>query len=106
MHGVPRDLDLDMFVGLNLNQIGLGPFDLQFHFSSPSGGGDISVEGSWRLTDSSGTIIDESEGRVGDPPGNRSRFGWKLRDLLADEVTAGLVNAPALSLSSLLPAAG
>lgn len=94
MYGVPPDLDLSIFIGLELNQIRLGPFDLQFHFSSPSRSAAITVEGSWTLTDGTGTIIDESDGRVGNPPGNRSKSGWKVRDLLADTVTAGQVGAP------------
>jgi len=94
MHGVPADLDLTRFIGLDLNQICLGPFDLGFHFYRGASSGTICVEGSWRLTDAKGNTIDESDGRVGDAPGNRSRGKWRLRDLLADTVQSGQVDPP------------
>jgi hypothetical protein len=46
MYGVPPDLDLTRLFGATLNQICLGPFDLQFHFSN---GVHLTVEGTWRL---------------------------------------------------------
>ncbi len=95
MYGVPADLDLTPFIGAYLTQICLGPFDLNFRFSSGTSSGiAISVEGSWSLTDANGNILDESDGRVGEAPGNRSRGGWRLRDLLADTVESGQVDPP------------
>jgi len=94
MYGVPADLDLTPFIGLDLNQICLGPFDLRFHFDKGASSGSISVEGSWSLADAAGKTIDESEGPVGMPPGNRSRGGWRLRELLADTVQSGQVDPP------------
>ena len=94
MYGVPADLDLTPFIGLDLNQICLGPFDLGFHFYRGASRATISVEGSWSLADADGNTIDESEGAVGMPPGNRSRGGWRLRELLADTVQSGEVDAP------------
>ena len=95
MYGVPADLDLTPFKGMDLNQICLGAFDLQFHFSSgPSSGPSITVEGSWRLTDANGDTLDESDGPVGLPPGNRSRGHWRLRELLTDNVQSGEVDPP------------
>jgi hypothetical protein len=91
MYGVPTDLDVSAFYGGRHDQLCLGPFDLQFHFSN---GKSISVEGSWRLVDATGTLIDESDGRVGDPPGNLSRQNWRLRSPLSDTVDRGEVDAP------------
>ena len=46
MYGVPEDLDLSPFVGWQLNQICIGPYDLQFHVS---GRGSISCYGEVRV---------------------------------------------------------
>lgn len=91
MYGVPSDLDLTGFYGANLNQICLGPFDLAFNFST---GMHISVEGLWELREADGSLIDGSEGKVADKPGNRSRRNWQVRSLLADTVVSGDVDAP------------
>jgi hypothetical protein len=40
MYGVPTDLDVSAFYGGRHDQLCLGPFDLQFHFSN---GKSISV---------------------------------------------------------------
>jgi hypothetical protein len=74
-----------------LDQICLGPFDLQFHFSN---GVAITVEGSWRLEDGKGAVLDASKGRVGEHPGNRSMGGWRIRELLSDVVVAAEVASP------------
>jgi hypothetical protein len=55
MYGVPADLPLQPFVGKELNQIGLGRFQLQLHFS---GTGSIFIEGRWELHDPSGILLD------------------------------------------------
>ena len=46
MYGVPADLPVNVFVGKEFNQIGLGRFQIQFHCS---GTGSIFVEGRWEL---------------------------------------------------------
>jgi hypothetical protein len=57
MYGVPADLPVNVFVGKELNQIGLGRFQIQFHCS---GTGSIFVEGRWELRDSVGELVDRS----------------------------------------------
>jgi hypothetical protein len=58
MYGVPADLPIQPFVGQELNQICLGRFQIQLHFS---GAGSISVEGDWELRDAGGEIVDRAE---------------------------------------------
>jgi hypothetical protein len=105
MYGVPGDLNLEPFFGATLNQICLGPFDLQFRFSralprpagrsiTPTESASVQVEGSWRLEAADGSAIDESIGRVADAGGNRSRMNWAVRSLLTDIVVSGTVDAP------------
>jgi hypothetical protein len=105
MYGVPANLDLQGLHGSSLTQICVGPLDLQFHFTREpqgldpgqvrlTGGHTISVEGSWRLVDSSGGVIDESAGRVGDKQGSQSRSGMAVRILLAGTVEGSDVDPP------------
>jgi hypothetical protein len=91
MYGIPADLDLRALHGRRLDQLCLGSFDLQFHFS---GGYTITVTGSWRLLNAQGTTLDESDGPVAEPPGNRSRAGWRLANLLSDTVQDSRVEPP------------
>ena len=58
MYGVPADLPLKPFVGLEFNQIALGRFQVQFHCS---GAGSISVEGEWEIHDAAGVVVDSRE---------------------------------------------
>lgn len=51
-----------------------------------------------RLFDSKGDVVDESVGRVGDPPGNRSRNSWRVRELVGDTVESASID-PAQSFS-------
>ena len=55
MYGVPADLPIQPFVAQDLNQICLGRFQIQLHFSAA---GSISVEGRWDLAL---TVFDDSE---------------------------------------------
>jgi hypothetical protein len=55
MYGIPKDLQLERFVGQEFNFIGLGRFQIQFHISSLVA---IHVEGRWELRDASGTLVD------------------------------------------------
>ena|ERR1700722_3805743 len=55
MHGVPADLRLQPFVGQELNQIALGRFQAQLHFS---GTGSIFIEGRWELRGPDGVLLD------------------------------------------------
>lgn len=58
MYGVPDDLPIQPFVGQDLNQICLGRFQIQLHFS---GAGSISVEGRWEIRDAAGNLLDSAE---------------------------------------------
>ncbi len=91
MYGVPSDLDLTRFYGASLDQICLGPFYLSFNFSN---GMHIRVEGSWQLLDATGAVLDESDGPVGQVPGNQSRRNLRVRSLLVDKVESGEIDAP------------
>src|SRR5436309_875186 len=55
MYGVPADLDLSIFHGDYLTQIGIGQYDLQFVFGR---GGVISVWGHWELRAADGHLLD------------------------------------------------
>ena len=55
MHGVPSDLPLASFVGCECNQIALGRYQVQFHFS---GTGSIYAESRWELRDATGDLVD------------------------------------------------
>ena len=35
MYGLKPDVDLSFFVGRELNQLAVGPYDIQFHFDGP-----------------------------------------------------------------------
>lgn len=58
MYGVPADLPIQAFVGHEANQICLGRFQVQLHFS---GVGSIQMEGRWELRDAGGDLVDASE---------------------------------------------
>lgn len=62
MYGVPADLPIDRFVGQQLNQIALGRFQTQLHFS---GVGSIFVEGRWELRDPKGALVDAWQEHAG-----------------------------------------
>lgn len=55
MHGVPADLPLEPFVGLEFNQIALGRYQTQLHCA---GAGSIFVEGRWELRAAAGDLVD------------------------------------------------
>jgi hypothetical protein len=55
MYGVPADLPIQAFVGHEANQICLGRFQVQLHFS---GFGSIQMEGRWELRDPEGDLVD------------------------------------------------
>ena len=57
MHGVSTDLPFAPFVGQECNQVALGRFQIQFHFS---GVGSIHAESRWELCNDKGEIIDAS----------------------------------------------
>ena len=84
MYGVPSNLPLQRFVGVQLNQIALGQYQIQFHFA---GAGSISVEGKWELHDSSGVLIDESQE-------HSTRVSYRIHVIIDKEVTSFRIDAP------------
>ncbi len=84
MYGVPTDLPLARFVGKEMNCIGLGRFQVQFHWS---GTGSINVEGRWELCDAAGVRIDKDE----DPAERESLRIHRIIDL---KVVAFEIEAP------------
>ena len=84
MHGVPADLPIQPFVGQELNEICVGRFQIQLHFS---GAGRISVEGGWELRDGAGDIVD----RAAEP---ESRESYRIHRLLDVAVTRFSIDPP------------
>jgi hypothetical protein len=94
MHGVPRDLDLAMFVGARLDQLRVGGWDLQFAFTPRAQDGAspfLQVEGRWELRSSNGELLD-----CGSPgaESNIARKPLELNQLLSREVCGAEVHAP------------
>ncbi len=92
MYGVPHDLDLSRFVGATLIQIGLGEFQVEFHFQAADSAGSegmlyIGVEGHWELRDRFGSIVDSAEP-------NSGRESYHLHRLLGRAVAGTAVDAP------------
>ena len=84
MYGVPPDLDLSPFVGADLNQIGLGRFQVQFHFG---GAGEIACESLWELRAPGGELIDA------ECP-HESRDCYRLHHLLDQQVVRYTLDPP------------
>lgn len=84
MYGVPEDLPLQRFVGEDLNQICLGQYQIQFHFS---GTGSISVEGQWELRDASGELLDRDQEHP-------ERDCYRIHKIIDLPVTRFTIDAP------------
>jgi hypothetical protein len=84
MHGVPKDLDLSFLRGATLIQLGVGEFQIQFHFHPK---GCISVEGDWEVRDSDGSLVDKSMP-------NDHRQSSRVHVLLGRQVESYAVNPP------------
>jgi Family of unknown function (DUF6188) len=84
VHGVPANLDLRRFQDATLLQVGLGEYQIQFHFSDKT---YLGIEGDWELRDSSGVLID------GASP-NDTRTQYRVHVLLGRRVTKTAVSAP------------
>ena len=84
MYGVPADLDLSHFIGATLTQIGLGEFQLQFHFDPE---GIISAEGHWELTSPDGTIVDSALE-------NAHRDAYRIHRILGQTAVATSIDSP------------
>ena len=86
MYGVPAHLNLSAFHGATLDQIALGAFDLQFHFSGAAHP-HIGVEGHWELRGPDGVVLDQQME-------NAERTAYRLHVLLGRTVTASDVDPP------------
>lgn len=86
MHGVPRDLNLSIFVGANLQRIDLGKWIIHFQFDSKPPG-TIGVEGNWELIGSAGRVID----RQMEPA---QRECYRVHHLLLQDVVSRELHAP------------
>lgn len=89
MYGVPPDLPLQRFVGLDCSFIGLGVFQIQFHFSNAGDAhtGSISAEGKWEMHDASGALIDQSQEHA-------EREAYRLHRIIGLPVTHFTIDAP------------
>jgi hypothetical protein len=86
MHGVPPDLNLSSFKDATLIQLGIGEYQIQFHFNPES---SISVEGRWELRDSADTLIDS-----GARDSITKREALHLHTILGKRVVSYSVSAP------------
>ena len=84
MYGVPAELDLTPFIGVDLNQIGLGRFQVSFCFS---GAGTIACTGHWELRAPNGELIDA------ECP-HESRDCYRLHQILDLQVVRYSVDPP------------
>ena len=84
MYGVPKDLPLERFVGDFLTQVCLGMDGVHFHFGKS---GTISVEGNWKLQDSSGQVVDMAME-------NAARDAYRLHVIFNADVTAFSIDPP------------
>ena len=85
MVGVSEDLPFASFLGEECSMIGLGQFQLQFHFSG--GSKSITTESRWELRDAAGEIVDQVM------PCDE-RLQYRLHLILGQLVRGFAVNAP------------
>ena len=84
MYGVPADLPILAFVGHEANQICLGRFQVQLHFS---GVGSIQMEGRWELRHAKDGLVDASEE-------HNNRGNYRIHRILDVPVVGGSVDPP------------
>ncbi len=84
MYGVTKDLDLSVFRGATLIQVGVGQYQLQFHFDPTA---TLSVESQWSLVDANGHEIDRQMEHA-------DRDCYRLHLLLGTEVTTAEAHPP------------
>jgi hypothetical protein len=85
MYGVPQDLDLSRFKAATLVQLGIGEYQIQFHFDPNA---IISVEGKWELRDSAGTLLYAAT------DSNAEREGYRVHIVLGKTVKDYSINPP------------
>ena len=84
MHGIPKDLPIERFVGDFLFSVAITAGGLHFHFNRA---GTISVEGHWELKDSSGQLIDRNLD-------HGSRDAYRVHVVLNEDVVRSRLEAP------------
>ena len=84
MYGVPANLPLKRFINVELNQIALGQFQIQFHFA---GAGSISVESKWELRNIEGEIVDQEIDHT-------SRQDYRVHYIIDQKVVSYDINPP------------
>ena len=84
MHGVPKDLDLSIFRGKTLTLVGIGEHAVYFHFHPE---GLLSVEGTWEVLSSEGTVIDQSMEHA-------DRSEYRVHRLLSHDVVGSELDPP------------
>jgi hypothetical protein len=84
MYGVPADLPIQAFVGHEANQICLGRFQVQLHFS---GVGSIQMEGRWELRDGEGDLVDAA----GE---HKDRDSYRIHRIIDVPVAAARIDPP------------
>jgi hypothetical protein len=84
MYGVPADLPLKPFVGLEFNQVALGRYQTQFHCA---GAGSIDVEGRWELRTAAGEIVDAQVD-------HSKRDAYRLHPIIDIPITAFELDPP------------
>jgi hypothetical protein len=88
MYGVPKDINLNPFLGATLVQIRIGQHDIQFCFHPNV---LLAVEGTWQLCDDTGNVIDHSLGNE-QLPSEREVF--RVHVLLGQDVDFGTFGHP------------
>jgi hypothetical protein len=84
MHGVPEDLDLSIFVNKTLALVGIGEFQMSFHFHPD---GLLTVEGDWELIGEDGSVVDRSIP-------NEERTELRVQRLLGQLVVSSQIDPP------------
>ncbi len=85
MYGVSEDLPFASFVGEECNMVGLGQFQIQFHFSGDRK--SIGAESRWELRDAEGEIVDRAMPR-------NERVEYRIHPVIDQLVRGFEVNAP------------
>jgi len=93
MHGVPRNLPVQFFVGMTLTEFRPRMNVIQFCFSSPPADNprslEVHVEGDWRLASEDGATLAMCEG---DP--QQEEVYRLIESFVGQQVVAAAVDAP------------
>ena len=84
MRGVPEDLDLSIFADKTLTLVGIGEFEVSFHFHPD---GLLAVQGDWELVGEDGSVIDRSIP-------NEERVELRVHRLLGELVIGSQIDPP------------